>query len=313
MAFNFNMNLDKIKEDLKKSQKTSSKDDRFWKVTADKEGNALVLFRFVPDKNGEIFAKYYEHYFPYMTPTGKKYWHKKCINTFGYEEGCPICAKNMEYWNSPYEEDKKIASQRKRKMLFISNIMIIQDKTNPENEGKVFLYKYGKHVYDKIKARLMPTEQDLADPDFKAFNPFHPIDGATFKLKVYKEGEYPNYTGSSFSIPKPLFDGDVKKIEEIIEKTYILEEFVKPDTFPTNELVMRVLGSILGGGEVKNDTPETTNENVDPKVENTTVDEKPVEMKKTEIPVEEKSFVKTPKPEDLAEIDEDMEFFKNLK
>lgn len=235
---------DKIVKEEKDKKKGFEKDTRFWKPTTDENGKAAAIIRFIPDKNGNPFVKFYSHSFDFMVEGVKKYWIKNCINTFGYDRECPICKKNQEYWNSSFEQDKKIASQRKRKLNFVSNILVIKNPANPEDEGKVYLYQYGQKIYDKMKQLMFPSEEDLLDDDFKSFVPFDLEDGAEFLLKVKKQGDFPNYDDSKFSSQKKL--GTDKEIDKIMGLTYDLEEFIKEDKFPTNEETIKVLGTILG-------------------------------------------------------------------
>lgn len=235
---------DKIQKEEKEKKKGFEKDTRFWRHTADDQGRAAAVIRFIPDKDGNPFVKYYTHSFDYMVDGVKKYWIRNCINTFGYDKDCPICKKNMEYWNSPFEQDKKLASQRKRKLVFVSNILVVKNPANPDDEGKVFLYQYGQKIYDKMKQLMFPSDEDMLDPDFKSFIPFDLEEGADFLLKVKKQGDFPNYDDSKFSGQKPL--GDDKKIDSVMAKTYELNEFMAPEKFPANEETIKTLGSVLG-------------------------------------------------------------------
>lgn len=235
---------DNIKKEETQKKKGFEKDTRFWKHTADDQGKAAAVIRFIPDKDGNPFVKYYTHSFDYMVDGVKKYWIRNCINTFGYDKDCPICKKNMEYWNSPFEQDKKLASQRKRKLVFVSNILVVKNPANPDDEGKVFLYQYGQKIYDKMKQLMFPSDEDMLDPDFKSFIPFDLEEGADFLLKVKKQGDFPNYDDSKFSGQKPL--GDDKKIDSVMAKTYELNEFMAPEKFPANEETIKTLGSVLG-------------------------------------------------------------------
>jgi hypothetical protein len=252
MAYKFSVNIDKLREDINaaNSKKKYEADPRFWKPTQDSAGNGYAVVRFLPDPTGECWSKIYTHNFSWMDGSNKKYWIRNCINTFGFDQECPVCKKNGEFWNSAFEVDKALYGQRKRKLIFISNVLIVQDKAVPENEGKVFLYQYGVKIFDKLKRKIVPTEEDLADEDFKEFNPFHPIEGANFKIKIKKQGDYPNYDDSCFSDPKPLFVGDEKKINAAVEACYGLAEFLAPEKFPTNEETVRTLGPILGAQPV---------------------------------------------------------------
>lgn len=235
---------DNIKKEETQKKKTFEKDTRFWRHTADENGKAAAIIRFLPDKEGNPFAKFYSHSFEYMVDGQKKYWIRNCINTFGYDKECPICKKNMEYWNSAFEQDKKLASQRKRKLNYISNILVVKNPANPEDEGKVFLYQYGQKIFDKMKQLMFPTEEDLLDDDFKSFVPFDLEEGAEFLLKVKKQGDFPNYDDSKFSGQKPL--GNAKEIDRIMDMTYGLDEFMAADKFPTNEDTIKALGVVLG-------------------------------------------------------------------
>lgn len=228
------------------AKKTYEKDARFWKPTVDDKGNATAIIRFLPDTDGNPFAKYYTHNFNYMLDGTKKFWIRNCINTFGYDRECPICKKNQEYWASSFESDKKIASARKRKLIFVSNILVIKNPANPEDEGKVFLFQYGQKIYEKIKDKWFPSDEvkALGEGSYDEYCPFDLYDGANFKLVVSKQGDYPNYDKSEFSSPKAL--GTDKQIDAIMGKTYKVDEFMAEDKFPTNEEVVKTLGKILG-------------------------------------------------------------------
>lgn len=255
----FQFDWDGLKEKIEKDdqkKKSFEKDTRFW--NPDKKAAGTYIIRFLPDMDGNPFVKITSHSFSYMVDGAKKWWIRNCINTFGYDRECPICKKNMEYYNSAFSSDKEIAKARKRKTEYISNILVIKDPKNPDNDGKVMLYKYGQKIYDKIKAHMFPSEQDLEDPDFKTFVPFDLYEGADFKLKVAIQGEFPNYADSSFSSQKPL--GDDKKIEKIMKETNLLSEFIAEDQFPTNKEVIEKLGDLLGLSEQKSNTVEKKQE-----------------------------------------------------
>lgn len=305
MGKNFKFDWSKVKENIQNESKgkQSYEDNRFWKPSKDSEGkyNSLSIIRFLPDQEGTPFVKYYSHSFDYMTDGQKKFWIKNCINTFGYDQECPVCKKNTEYWNSSFESDKELARKRGRKVNYVANILVIKNPNKPEDEGKVFLYRFGQKVYDKIKQKMFPSETDLEDPDFVSFVPFDLYEGADFKLKTVPQGEFPNYDQSSFSLQKPL--GDEKKIEKIMEMTYSLEEFTDIKNYPTNEETIRALGDLLGISEVKDKPKKESKKKED------VLDEEIEEVSDTTLPfnVDEEDDEKS------SDIDEDEEFFRNLK
>jgi hypothetical protein len=166
------------------------------------------------------------------------YFWENCPTTIG--EKCPVCAANTELWNSGVEDDKNIARQRKRKLTYISNILVIEDPANPENKGKVFLYQYGTKIFQKI--------QGLAHPEFQdevAVDPFNFWTGADFKIKIRNVGGYVNYDRSEFATPAPLFGGDDKKLEELWKKQYPLKPFIDKSQFKSfDELNARFKKSV---------------------------------------------------------------------
>lgn len=243
-------NWNKIKEDIEKerSKKKGYDDPRFW-VPDWKEAVAksvFFTFRFLPDQEGTPFVKYYHHAFKYEKDNGVKWYINNCISTFGWDPKCPICAKNSEYYDSAFESDKNIAKERGRKVNFVSNVLIINDPIHPENNGRVALYKYGVKIYEMIEKRLFPTPAELADEDYIQFIPFDLMEGADFKLKIEMQGEFPNYSTSEWTRPKPVMKGESEKIDEIMEKTVLLSEFVDPKKYPTIEETVSQVGHLLG-------------------------------------------------------------------
>ena len=220
----------------KMNAKEGYKDERIWKPGIDKAGNGYAVIRFLPEIEGEDspFVSVYSHAFK-----GKGGWfYENCPTTIG--EKCPVCAANTELWNSGIEDEKNVARQRKRKLTYISNTLVIEDPANPENKGKVFLYQYGTKIFQKI--------QGLAHPEFQdevAVDPFNFWTGADFKIKIRNVGGYVNYDRSEFATPAPLFGGDDKKLEELWKKQYPLKPFVDKSQFKSfDELNARFKKSV---------------------------------------------------------------------
>jgi hypothetical protein len=216
----------------KLTSKESYKDDRIWKPGIDKAGNGYAVIRFLPEIASEDspFVSIYSHAFK-----GKGGWlFENCPTTLG--EKCPICEANTELWNSGIEDDKNIARSRKRKLTYISNILVLEDPANPENKGKVFLYQYGTKIFQKIQSLAHPEYQDET-----AIDPFNFWTGADFKIKIRNVGGYVNYDRSEFSAPAPLLGGDDKKLEELWKTQYPLKEFTDKSQFKSyDELKARL-------------------------------------------------------------------------
>ena len=219
-------------------EKKSYVDERLWKPQLDKTDNGYAVIRFLPAVKGEDlpWAKVWSHAF--QGPTGQWYIENS-LTTLGQKD--PVSEMNTAYWNSGVESDKEIARRQKRKLQYFSNIYVVSDTKHPENEGKVFLFRYGKKIFDKIMEAMQPAFEDESP-----VNPFDFWKGANFKLKIRKVDGYWNYDKSEFDAPSALFDDD-DALEEIWKKQYALAEFTAPTNFKSyNELKIR-LDTVLAG------------------------------------------------------------------
>ena len=195
--------------------------ERLWKPELDASGNGYAVIRFLPAPDGETvpWAKLYSHGF--QGPGG--WFIENCPTTHG--DKCPVCAHNNGLWNSGVESDKEVARKQKRKLSYYSNIYVVKDPKHPENEGKVFLYRYGKKIFDKIMGAMQPEFQDETP-----VNPFDLWEGANFKLKIKTVAGYWNYDSSEFDRTAAL-SADDDELETIWKQGYSLEAFTAPAEF----------------------------------------------------------------------------------
>jgi len=235
-----NTNIDKLLTEMDKMKTGGAKyiDDRYWSMPIDeKTGNGTALIRFLPISNGDKipWVSLYSHGF--QGPGG---WYiENSLTTLGQPD--PVSEVNTELWNTGIDANKEIVRKRKRKQQFISNILVLSDPKNPQNEGKVFLFKYGKKLFSKIQEKIQP--------EFEGDSPVDVFDywkGANFRLKVKKVEGYPNYDSSSFEAPGALFDGDETKLEKLWNSQYSLEGEISPDKFKTYDELKARLSKVLG-------------------------------------------------------------------
>ena len=226
-----------------------SEDNRFWRPEVDKAGNGYAVIRFLPAPVGEDipFVRVWDHGF--KGPGG---WYiEKSLTTLGKPD--PVSEYNTQLWNNGTDAGKQQVREQKRRLTYISNVYVIKDTATPGNEGKVFLFKYGKKIWDKINLAMNPEFEDEA-----AINPFDLWEGASFKVKIRNVEGYRNYDKSEFDTAGPLFDDD-EEMEGVWKKEHKLQEFIDPSNFkPYDELktkLYRVLG--LDGQSAK---PTTTAE-----------------------------------------------------
>tara|TARA_E500000178_G_scaffold350294_1_gene408932 strand:+ start:77 stop:961 length:885 start_codon:yes stop_codon:yes gene_type:complete len=218
-------------------------DDRIWKPTVDKAGNGYAVIRFLPGTEESIpFVRYWDHGF--KGPTGQWYIENS-LTSIGQPD--PVGELNSRLWNTGLDSDKDKARTQKRRLHYVTNIYVVSDPSAPQNEGKVFLYKFGKKIFDKI--------YDLMNPAFADETPVDPFDfweGADFKLKIRNVEGYRNYDKSEFAPAAPLLSADEAKLEEVYGKLHDLSEFTNPKNYKSYDdlkaKLMRVLGEDATAG-----------------------------------------------------------------
>ena len=235
---------DKLQSLLKETAKINAPaghqgdDDRFWRPELDKSGNGMALVRFLPAPEGEDlpWARSWNHGF--QGPGG---WYiENSLTTLGQKD--PVSEYNSQLWNSGIEANKEIARKQKRRLTYVSNVLVIKDPTNPQNEGQVRLYKYGKKIWDKLNDKMNPQFEDETP-----VNPFDLWEGANFKIKIRKVDGFSNYDKSEFENPSPL-DEDENKMETVWKTEHSLEDFTDPKNFKTYAELKEKLDRVLGLG-----------------------------------------------------------------
>ena len=238
--------FDKLSREIEKisnPETSNGADERFWKPEMDKSGNGYAVIRFLPAPEGEDlpWAKVWSHAF--QGPGG---WYiENSLTTLNQKD--PVGEMNRELWNSGHDSDKEIARKQKRKLSYYANIYVVEDPAHPENEGRVFLYKFGKKIFDKIMAAMQPEFKDETP-----INPFDFWEGANFKLKIRKLDGYWNYDKSEFARPGTLASMDDDELEAIWKREYSLVEFTDAKNFKTYEELENRLKLVLGAKQRAN-------------------------------------------------------------
>ena len=260
---NRNATIANLTAELEKTQQqtVSYVDDRYWKPERDKSGNGYAVIRFLPQTEGEDlpWVRIWNHGF--QGPGG---WYiENSLTTIGQKD--PVSEFNTGLWNNGTEAGKEQARKQKRRLNYVSNIIVVKDPANPDNEGKNFLYRYGKRIFDKINDTMNPEFQDETP-----MNPFDYWEGADFKLKIRTVDGFVNYDRSEFDPATAILDGEDAKLEELYNKQYSLQELVAPDQFKTfDELkakLERTLGFETDSDRVKFEAVEESVEAAEPEI-----------------------------------------------
>ena len=230
--------LDAAQKENAPQEKKSYVDERLWRPQLDKSGNGYAVICFLPPCDGENlpWAKLWSHAF--QGPTGQWYIENS-LTTLSQKD--PVSEHNTRLWNSGVESDKEIARKQKRKLQYYSNIYVVSDTKNPDNEGKVFLYRFGKKIFDKLMEAMQPAFEDETP-----LNPFDFWTGANFKLKIRKVDGYWNYDKSEFDNVSTLSDDD-DELEKVYKSQYSLDEFTAPTNFKSYDELKTRLDMVLSG------------------------------------------------------------------
>ena len=294
----------KLQKQLESSNKPGNVDERFWKLTSDKAGNGFAVIRFLPAADGEDlpFVKMYSHAF--QGPGG---WYiENSLTTLGQDD--PLGEYNRELWNSGDESLKDQVRKQKRKLSYYSNVYIVKDPANPENEGTVRLFRYGKKIHDKIMEAVNGDQLEGRE----GINPFCFWEGADFKLRVKKVAGYPNYDSSEFQPVGTLEDLDDAQLESIWKREHSLQDLVTADKFKSYEALQDRLNRVLklGGAAALNTAPAASA--AAPKAD---LGAKPSFASRAQETVQEAASAPTPEPVAAPKAEEDddvMDYFKRL-
>ena len=238
-------------------QTNKYQDERLWKPTVDESGNGYAVIRFLPAAEGQDlpWVRYWDHGF--KGPTGKWYIEKS-LTSIGQSD--PVGELNSRLWNSGIEEDKETARRQKRRLHYVSNVLVVSDPSNPSNNGKVFMYQYGKKIFDKIMDLMQPEF-----PDEAPVNPFDHESGADFQLKIRNVAGYRNYDKSEFKAPSALLEGDETALTTAYNSMHDIAEFADPSTYKSYDELKQKLEMVLGlstgvGSTMKNESLSETAE-----------------------------------------------------
>jgi len=291
-----------VKEVEKMSTTSNGADERLYKPVVDKTGNGFAVLRFLPAPDGEElpWAKMYSHAFQ-----GNGGWYiENSLTTIGGKD--PLGEYNRELWNTGTEANKETVRKQKRKLNYYSNIYVVKDPANPSNEGKVFLFKYGKKIFDKI--------MEAMQPEFEDESPINPFDfwlGANFKLKIVKKDGYWNYDKSEFDRVSPLLD-DEDAMEALWKKEYSLAAVTAPDQFKTYEELERRMNMVLGNKTA----PTRSREVAEQEDSYSSYEEKSSVTENRVVEELEKSYARSKAPVSKVEPDEDeddaLSYFQKL-
>ena len=236
-----NASLDNLSKELTKLNESAAnpgQDDRYWKLTVDKAQNGHAVIRFLPASQGETvpWVRMWSHGF--QGPGG---WYiENSLTTLGQKD--PVSEYNTKLWNSGVDSDKEVARKQKRKLQYIANIFVVSDPANPDNEGKVFLFKFGKKIFDLINDKMNPEFDDETP-----VNPFDLWNGCNFRLRARKVAGFRNYDKSEFDSQTALADDDAE-LERIWNTQYSLEELIAPDQFKSYDELKTRFEKVIGAG-----------------------------------------------------------------
>lgn len=273
-----------------------------WRAETDKAGNGYAIIRFLPGKTADElpFVKVYDHGF--QGPTGK-WFIEKCPTTLGHD--CPVCTANGPLWNSGRDADKEIVRKRKRRVSYVSNVLVVNDPKNPDNEGKVFQFKYGKKIFDKLMDAMQPPVDEKGnpiDPDEQPVNPFDLKEGANFKLKIRKVEGYANFDKSEFEAPSEVDGG-----KAVMEMASSLLSWVDPASFKSFDDLETKFNQVVSNKQAPARKPAAESFGDDDMD-----DDVPFKEEKAEVEKPKARPASKPAKEEASDDDSDLDYFRKL-
>lgn len=279
--------------------------ENYWRAETDKAGNGFAIIRFLPAKSEDDlpFVKLFDHGF--QGPTGK-WFIEKCPTTIG--DACPVCEANGPLWNSGRESDKEIVRKRKRRQSYVTNVLVVSDPKNPDNEGKVFMFKIGKKIFEKLMDAMSPPVDDKGnpiDPDEVPMNPFDMVEGANFKLKIRKVEGYANFDKSDFEDPSAVDNAD-----EVLSQVFDLKPLLDPTTFKDHDTLEAKFNQVVSNTQApaRKSAAEKFGGDDDDMVD----DEIPFKEEKAEAPKAKARTASKPQKEEASDDDSDLDYFRKL-
>lgn len=280
---------------------TANKDNEgMWRAETDKAGNGFAIIRFLPSADADElpFVKVFDHGF--QGPSGK-WFIEKCPTTLGQD--CPVCQANGPLWNSGRDSDKEIVRKRKRRVSYVTSVLVVNDSKNPDNEGKVFQFKFGKKIFDKLMDAMQPPVDEKGnpiDPDEVPMNPFDLVEGANFKLKIRKVEGYANFDKSEFEKPSPVENAD-----EVMAEVKSLLSWVDPASFKDFDTLEKKFNQVVSNTQTPDRKPAAKQFSDDDELN----DEMP---SRSEPKKPSKPAAKPTKGDDDGDGDDDLDYFRKL-
>ena len=227
------------------AKKTFESDGTEWKITQDKKtGEGSAVIRFLPEasETANTFVKLVNHGFQ----KNGKWYIENCSSTHGDWDSCPACAWIKEQnWDYNNEADKKAmyGSGVTRKTSFWANILVVKDPGNKENEGKIFKFRFGKKIMDKVQAEV-DVDVELGETPCDVTCPF---EGKNFLMKLKKVGGNNNYDDSKFQGVSAIDNIDDEAVQkEIFEGMHDIMSIVAKDKFKSMEDLSTAFNRVMG-------------------------------------------------------------------
>ena len=246
-----NYDWNSLKSGLQKGvgEKSGSKDyndPREWKLARDADENGTAVIRLLPGKGGNTppIVRVYEHSARVFHKGENKYRYYIEPSPSSIGEACPISEVWYELGDVGTEEAEKIKKTFSRSTKFIANILVVNDPANPENNGKVFYWKFGVKLFEKFQAALEPTEAQIKVGK-RPIELFDPMLGADVMLQTKKLAGFVNYDDTTIEMPSAAFESEDVMTEVVTEKCIDLTEFISADHYKAYKDLQGKLAWIL--------------------------------------------------------------------
>jgi hypothetical protein len=184
------------------------------------EKDKTYTVRLIPNVSSP--EKTFFHYYTYDWSSFGTGQYTSVLSPTTFGQRCPITDTKFKVLRNGTDEEKAKANLLRRNERWLINAYVIDDPTNPENNGTLKIIRYGKQLHKIISDAIDGEGSEDFGPRIFDLSE----NGVNFKIKSEQQGDYISYTSSKFTMPRKVEGMTDAKAEEIYNSAFDLTSIV---------------------------------------------------------------------------------------